>query len=110
MSTFNNRFAPRLETLDERALPSCTVWADAAAGYLLIQGDNGNDQVTVGDDGHGHVTVTATGAGTHSFSGIHFIGVYTSGGNDVVTYTLWNSLAGQQDVEVGLGKGNDTFK
>jgi hypothetical protein len=110
MATFNNRFTPRLETLDERALMSCTVWADAVAGSLLIQGDGESDQVTIGDDGHGHVTVTATGDGTHTFSGINWITVYTQGGNDTVKYTLWDSLAGNQIVDVFLGGGADTFR
>lgn len=110
MATFNNRFTPRLETLDERALMSCTVWADAAAGALTVIGDSGDDQVTIGDHGNGNVFVTATGAGTKSFSGIKSILVATYGGDDDVRYYLWNSLVGKQDLQVGLGSGNDYFR
>jgi hypothetical protein len=108
MSTFNNRFSPRLETLDERALMSCTVWADGSA--LTVIGDGGNDQVTIGDHGNGNVFVTATGAGTKSFSGIQSILVATFDGDDDVRYYLWNSLAGKQALQVGLGDGNDYFR
>ena len=108
MSTTNNRFSPRLETLDERALMSCTVWDDG--GYLTIIGDGGNDQVTIGDHGNGNVFVTATGAGTQSFSGIKSILVATFDGDDDVRYNLWSSLAGKQDLQVGLGDGNDYFR
>jgi hypothetical protein len=115
MSTFNNRFTPRLEGLDDRALMSCSV--GAVGGHVIVTGDAANDQVTIRDNGHGGVTVVATGAGVKSFTGINKITVNTEGGHDQVTYTLWGSLVGKQYVNVGLGSpygvgagGNDTFR
>jgi len=97
---------PRLERLDERAMPS--VSAVAASGTLTIKGDHHANTIVITDDGTGHVTVVGDGQ-TTSFEGVSYVRVTTGAGADRVEYDLTGDLSAPRAVDVSLGNGNDTF-
>src|SRR5262249_57164321 len=47
------RFVPRLETFDERVLPSVTTNYTATDGVLVVKGDAANDVIAITDTGKG---------------------------------------------------------
>lgn len=107
------RFVPRLEALEARCLPRCSV--TEFSGMLTVVGDRANNSIEIEDDGSGNpgnVTViceegrlrrTATGAITR-------IVVRTGHGNDEVSYFRPKLQPGvSRRVEVRLGPGDDTF-
>jgi hypothetical protein len=103
-------FLPRLELLEERCVPACTVTPSGTT--LTITGDNNANTVVLDDNGAGAITVTCDGAVSGPFANIQFINVSTGSGNDAVFYNLNdNLLTGQVRVlSVALGQGNDFFR
>jgi hypothetical protein len=100
---------PRLETLEERALPVC--FLSRLGPTLTILGSNLADQVAITDNGTGDVTVQCDQETVaHPFIGIFTIDVKTLGGADLVTYQLTSSVFGNRTIKVDLGAGRDTFQ
>jgi len=105
MARRSRRFIPRLESFDERSLPSVTVSGSA----LFIDGDDSANTVVVMDDGAGNVHVTMDGQDFPVFTGITSITIQTFGGSDTVDYWLTGDLAGRRTVVADLGARVDTF-
>ncbi|HKB02135.1 MAG TPA: hypothetical protein VKD90_07945 [Gemmataceae bacterium] len=107
------RFVPRLEALDERTLPSVTVFYSPTDGLLLVRGDRASDVITITDTGKsdfGSVTVFDHGTAVYFSEGpVTRIQVLTYGGNDTVDYWLTSDLASNRSVWVDLGRRNDAF-
>jgi hypothetical protein len=103
-------FLPRLEPLEGRCVPACTVTPSGTS--LTITGDNNANTLIIDDNGAGVITVTCDGTVSGPFAGIQFINVGTGAGNDAVFYNLNdNLLTGQARVlQVALGGGNDFFR
>jgi hypothetical protein len=107
----SNRFVPRLQALDDRALPSVSY--DLQGTFLFVHGDAAANQITISDDG------TATGVSVTSDDGnnwsnptgatITHVFVDTQDGDDVVTYNLTGPLGVNRLVDVDLGLGADSF-
>ena len=108
------RFAPRLELLDDRVVPSCTITQDA--GLLRIEGDNKSNDIQIVDDGT-TVTVTCDGGASEEFTDVTEIEVRGGNGKDAVTYDLTiadpaegeTGTAVTRTVDVKLGNGVDSF-
>jgi VCBS repeat-containing protein len=107
------RFVPRLETFDERTLPSVTVSYSPTDGLLLVRGDRASDVITITDTGKGDfgsVTVFDHGTAIYFSEGpVTRIQVLTYGGNDTVDYWLTSDLTCNRTVWVDLGARNDAF-
>jgi len=101
----SNRFIPRLEALENRWCPACTVSVSGSTMWII--GDNGANTATVTHDGAGNVAATCDTA-TGSGSGIKRIIVLTRGGNDTVNFTATGDLTARLDLILALGSGNDT--
>jgi hypothetical protein len=103
-----NRFAPRLEQLSDRVVPSCT--ANLAGGVLTITGDNHSNDIQITDDGT-TVTVACDGDASQDFTDVTKIVVKSGNGGDTVGYDLTSdgTVAITRDVDVHLGNGQDTF-
>jgi hypothetical protein len=111
-------FLPRLEALEDRLVPTCTVVHSGPA--LSITGSAAADKVKLTDDGT-RVTVQCDNAKGVTYSGITAINVSTKGGNDSVSYNLVRdpflkafSLPGllvnpTRALNVSLGTGADKF-
>src|SRR5262245_18186776 len=108
-----SRCIPRLESLDDRALPSATI-LQGAGGTLLIRGDAQANTIQITDNGTnaaGNVTVVADGQTVTSTGAVRLIIVNSNGGNDTVSYTASAGLADDavRIVSVNLGAGDDSF-
>ena len=103
-----NRFAPRLEQLSDRVVPSCTVVDNS--GILTITGDNHSNDIQITDDGT-TVTVTCDGGTSQDFTDVTKIVVKAGNGSDTVGYDLTSdgSVTATREVNVHLGNGQDTF-
>ena len=109
-----NRFAPRLELLDDRIVPSCTI--EQTGGILRIEGDNHSNTIEIVDNGT-TVTVTCDGETAEEFTDVTEIEVRGDNGQDVVSYDLSiaegtveePAVAIDRTVDVKLGNGIDTF-
>jgi Ca2+-binding RTX toxin-like protein len=100
---------PRVEALEERALPFCSIIQLGTT--ITILGSNLADQVAITDNGTGTVSVLCDQNPTPQvFLGIDTINVRTFGGPDLVTYQLAGSVFGHRTVNVDLGAGKDTFR
>jgi hypothetical protein len=119
-ATTNSRFAPSLETLGDRIVPTFipTLVPNVGGMELVLKGDAQNDDAQIRDFGNGVVQVTANGgANNWTFTNINKITVNSEDGNDAVRYDLVGSLQAHrsQTVTVGLGSnfspnpGNDSF-
>src|SRR5687767_2196607 len=64
-------FRPRLERLESRDCPSCTVFQRDQT--LIILGDEGANQVEIADTREGDIAVTCDGGETERFSGVQRI-------------------------------------
>jgi hypothetical protein len=108
------RFVPRLEVLNERALPSVTV--TEVGGVLRITGDQRTNDIEIRDTGgSGTDAVTVWVDGVQSDVTIDDpvtkVVVCAGSGQDVVSYNLTGSFADGTDrnVVVFLGNQDDTF-
>jgi len=108
------RFIPRLEALDERALPSVTV--TEVGSVLTITGDQSANNIEIRDSGgSGTDAVTVWVEGVQSDVAINDpvtkIVLCARGGQDVVAYNLTGSFTDGTDrkVVVFLGNQDDTF-
>jgi hypothetical protein len=108
-------FRPRLEVLEARHLPACTVLFSPTA--VTITGDNRANAVTISDAGTGAVgslSVTCDGVTTSNPIALtaFAVNVDTSGGSDSVVWNLTGELPATQarTLTVRLGKGNDFFQ
>ena len=72
-----NRFAPRLELLDDRIVPSCTI--EQTGGTLRIEGDNHSNTIEIVDNGT-TVTVTCDGETAEEFTDVTEIEVRAATG------------------------------
>ena len=112
--SFGNRFTLRLETLDDRIVPSCTVLLEGTT--LTITGDNKSNDIQIVDDGT-TVTVTCDGDTAEEFTDVTEIVVRAGNGQDVVGYELAiadppTGEAGvvvERTLDVKVGNGIDTF-
>jgi hypothetical protein len=111
MSRNTRRSFLRLETFDDRCLPSVTAGMVPGSTILQITGDAASDNLTIDDSGQsGGVTVTVNGASLGTFTDrITSIVVDMGDGVDVVTYNLNAPMVASRIVDVHLGKGNDSF-
>jgi hypothetical protein len=103
-------FRPRLEALEERCVPTCTVSENA--GVLLIIGDNNANTIVINDNGGGtagNLNVACDNTVYNSVGVITGIRVRDRGGNDTVTYTLSRNLSSGQSrkVLIDMGTGQD---
>src|SRR5262249_34164304 len=100
----------RLEGLERRWCPSCTV---TVTGTLLsIIGGAGNNNLAVVDNGAGGIFDTCDGAAQPAANGIQQVFVNTGAGNDTVTYSrsaAGGTFMGRLAFNAMLGSGNDTF-
>jgi len=101
----SDSFIPRLESLENRWCPSCTVSVNG--GVMRIIGDSGANAVTVTHDGAGNVTATCDSA-AGSGSNIKKIIIDTKGGDDTVNLSVTGNLTTRLDLDLNLGAGNDT--
>jgi hypothetical protein len=102
----------RLETLECRWVPSCTIVEDA--GVLTITGTAKANEIDIEDNGTdeaGNVVVTCDGEEYTSTDVVTSIVVKAAQGKDQVSYTLTGDLAGgvSRSVEIDLGNGHDTL-
>ena len=112
--SFGNRFSLRLETLDDRVVPSCTVLQEGTT--LTITGDNKSNDIQIVDDGT-MVTVTCDGDPAEAFTDVTKIVVRAGNGQDVVGYDLAIAdppmgeagVAVERTLDMKLGNGVDTF-
>src|SRR5262249_37362790 len=115
------RFAPTLETLEDRNMLSASAVFNPVTGALTITGTNQADHVKIVDTGNasaaGAVTVFAEGnlifsspAVVPGVKSVSSINVNLLKGNDSLDYQLTGSLVfAQRTLQADLGKGNDTF-
>jgi hypothetical protein len=106
----SSRLIPRLERLDDRALPSVSVVE--TSGTLLIRGDRHANTVLIADNGtadDGNVVVQIDGQSYTSQGAITTIRVFGGSVADSVEYDLNGDLASARTVEAHLGNGNDSF-
>src|SRR5947209_225200 len=101
-------FAPRLEVLEGRDCPSCSV--EFREGLLSVAGDRGANQVSIVNTWAG-TQVTCDGGETMTFAGVRAVSVRTMDGDDHVSFV---SRSGELPVplpalSVDLGGGDDTF-
>jgi hypothetical protein len=76
------RVRPSLTALEQRCVPSVT--ATFVSGNLAIQGDNGNQTITITETSAATYQVAGLTAGTQTFKGVNYIAVNTMGGADTV--------------------------
>lgn len=102
------RFSPKLETLDDRIVPSCT-WVESD-GVLTITGSQRANVVDIVDDGT-TLTITCDGENVDVSADVTSIVLRMANGNDRVSYSLTGDLAAgtARSLEVWLGNGNDGF-
>ena len=104
MAAKSDRRPLRLESLDERALPSVSMIE--TDGTLVIRGDRHANDISITDDGTanaGNVVVVADGQTFTSSGAIANIRVLSGGGADNVRYELTGDLSGPRDVSASLG-------
>jgi hypothetical protein len=103
-------FIPRLESFDERSLPSVTIIE--SGGDLQILGDDTGNNIVIRDDGTanpGNVIVVADGQTYQTVGAVDFIVIQTGRGVDNVDYTMTGALTGNRTVIADLGARADTF-
>jgi hypothetical protein len=103
----SGRVRPRLETLEDRNVPSVVLQGHT----LLLSGDSSGDMVTIRDGGHGNVTATMVDAHGHrsvrSAVGVQSIVLNSNGGADHVDYALTAALTTSETITLNLGNRND---
>jgi hypothetical protein len=106
-----NRFAPRVEALEDRLVPALTVNHLGTSLTITAMGNtqlNHNHSVTILDDGKGDFTVTIDGS-TTSFSGVTSLTFFGGNKADHVVYELTGDLQQTETLAFHLRQGNDTF-
>jgi len=98
-------FRPRLERLERRDCPSCTVFQKEET--LVILGDEGANQIAIADTREGDIVVTCDVGDPHRFSGVNRIDLRTLGGDDEITATFNNPPDPVFHFRADLGAGND---
>ena len=105
------RYTPRLECLNERALPSVTITEND--GTLLIVGDQQENNIEITDNGTGDVgAVKVAVEGVESYVSTELvtnIRVLTRAGADSVDYSLTGDLVSDRTVYVFTGNQHDSF-
>jgi len=113
MATQSRRFIPRLQPLDERALPSVSY--DLQGTFLFVTGDAGANSITITDngtetgitvDGVGELGDVATFVATTPITHIFVQGLE---GDDTVVYNLTGPLGFNRLIDGDLGRGADSF-
>src|SRR5262245_26683272 len=102
---FPVRFQPRLESLETRDCPSCSVVHKGDT--LFIVGDREANQIAIADTREGGITVTCDGSVRPAFQGVRVIDIKTGGGNDEVSAAFENHSTPDFVFRVDLGTGND---
>jgi hypothetical protein len=104
----SRRFSPRVEVLENRLCPACTI--SVSGSTLRITGDGAANRVFVGHNGAGGVTATCDTAGPRVAAGITKIIIDTRGGDDFLLVGLSDSnLTTPLELQVALGSGADSF-
>jgi hypothetical protein len=104
------RFVPRLDCLDDRALPSATV--TAIDGVVVVRGDSSGNTIRVFDNGTrdvGNVVVEVDGQRLDFDTPVDEVRINGGGGGDSVRYDLTTDLNSDRLVTVNLGNGRDSF-
>lgn len=103
-----NRFVPKLESLADRVVPSCT-WVENG-NVLTITGSQGANDIVIEDDGT-TLTITCEGESVDVSANITDIVLNLGAGNDTVSYTLTGDLpaGATRSIEANLSNGSDTF-
>src|SRR5262245_10679960 len=107
MSHARPRLRPRLETLQARWCPSCTVRQDGDT--LVITGDRGDNRIEMVQVDATGLRVACDGGPAQSFRGVARVTVSTLAGNDAVRYLLGGPDTLPVDLRVDLGADNDSF-
>lgn len=112
-SCTSQRLALRVEQLEDRCVPACTITQAGVAPNiaLTINGDDHVNNIQISDDGNGNITLACDGVISPAVAGVRDIVVNSKKGNDAVFYTLAADLLGAQtrNISVDLGDGNDRF-
>jgi hypothetical protein len=98
-------FRPRLERVEERECPSCTVFQ--RGDELVILGDGEANAVTIADTREGDIAVSCDGGDPHRFAGVSSIVVATFGGDDAIDATFSALSAPSFQFRADLGAGDD---
>src|SRR5262245_56214638 len=105
------RFIPRVETLDDRALPAGVT---TSGETVVIDLGPGNNAVAIVDNGtgqEGNLTVTVDGKSQVPAVAASAIQIRTGGGNDSVNYRLAGAMRGTaMNIKTNLGNGNNRFR
>jgi hypothetical protein len=94
----------RLESLENRACPSCTVIQDGTT--LFITGDRTDNRIAIDQDAAG-CHVACDGGMTMTFRDIARIAVHSNGGNDDVDVAYGTGIYQPADLLADLGAGHD---
>jgi hypothetical protein len=98
-------FRLRLERLERRDCPSCTVFQKEET--LVILGDEGANQIAIADTREGDIVVTCDVGDPHRFTGVNRIDLRTLGGDDEINATFSNPPDPVFEFRAELGTGND---
>jgi hypothetical protein len=105
---FPSTFRPRLERVEERECPSCTVFQ--RGDELVILGDREANAITIADTREGDIAVTCDGGDPHRFSGVGQIVVASFGGDDSVDATFSGLSSPSFQFRAELGAGDDRLE
>lgn len=98
-------FCPRLEQLERRDCPSCTVFQKEQT--LFILGDEAANQIAIADTREGGIAVSCDRGETERFTGVNRIELRTQGGDDEITATFQTPPEPVFEFRAQLGAGND---
>jgi hypothetical protein len=110
--SLGRKFIPRLQPLDERALPSSSQPFVESHCTVTIQGGRGDNTITVSDDGTnnpGALFVQIDGQTFQTQGIVKHIVINSGGGADTVIYELNSQIDVRRTVDVDLGNQNDSF-
>jgi hypothetical protein len=101
-------FRPRLERLERRDCPSCTVFQNGQT--LVILGDREANHIAIADTREGDITVTCDRGDAQRFAGVEQIILKTFAGDDEVTATFSNPPEPVFHFRADLGAGDDRLQ